>query len=685
VAGGPEAAEENPMANSLFTFLNGNDGLNRQTRYSVAGFSRISPLKGLSWDFNFNYRRRLDENRTYSNAQNAKKIRFSDNYVFSQPTALTDMTSYFYHYGNYFYTIENLLHYNITVNEDHDISALAGYQETYYYEYSNNATKKGFQAENLYVPDKVTDMQSIGGSALDRATRSFFGRVNYAYQSKYLFEANLRHDASSRYAAKYRWGTFPSASVGWRITEEEFMEHLKSVFDNLKLRVSYGSLGNTGGDDVGNYEYQATYGTANYPLNNSLQPGFYINVWPNELLSWETTKVANLGIDASLLNSRLNVTLDVYDKYTEGILYQPTIPNMAQGATAPRMNIAEVDNKGIELTVDWNDKIGNVRYSVSSNFAYNHNEVVKYKGEYEAGWVENEDGTKTWTTNLSEVSTGSNNRVLEGRPINEFYLRTVYSGDGTYFNADGTPNPNGGPKDGMIRTEKDMEWLTAMIAAKDANGKTLYTFYPNSSISKTRIWYGDLIYADNNGDGKFGDADDNLFHGISDRPKYNYGFQLAASWKGLDFSMNWAGSAGFKLYWGPTTGYNSTGLRLGLAVPTDIANDHYFYDPENPNDPRTNINAKYSRLTEGESGYQVHQTSTYYLHKGDFLKLKTLTVGYTVPQKWTRRAFIDKFRVFASGENLLNITSFPGQDPEMGVSPGYVSMRQLAVGINVTF
>ena len=237
----------------------------------------------------------------------------------------------------------------------------------------------------------------------------------------------------------------------------------------------------------------------------------------------------------------------------------------------------------------------------------------------------------------------------------------------------------------MIRTEKDMEWLKAMVNAKDENGKKQYTFFPNNDVSKTKIWYGDLIYADNNGDGKFVDANDNIFHGISDRPKYNFGMQLSAQWKGFDFSMNWAGAAGFNLYWGPTAGYNSTGLRLGLAVPAELANNHYFYDPENPSDPRTNINARYGRFIEGESAYQIHQSSTYYLYKGDFLKLKNLTIGYTIPQQISRKAHIEKFRLFATGENLLNFTSFPGQDPEMGVTPGYVSMRQLAVGVNVTF
>ena len=244
--------------------------------------------------------------------------------------------------------------------------------------------------------------------------------------------------------------------------------------------------------------------------------------------------------------------------------------------------------------------------------------------------------------------------------------------------ADGSVNPDGGPTDGMIRTPEDMAWLEAMVAAGNS-------FLPNQNIAKDGIWYGDYIYADANGDGIYGGTDDRLFMDISADPKYNFGLQLAAAWKGIDFSMNWAGAAGFNLYWAPQTGYNSPTVYQGRAIPTDIANNHYFYNPENPSDPRTNIYAKYGRLVNVQSGMQNTEASTLYLFNGNYLKLKNITLGYTLPKELTNKAYIENLRFYISCENVLNITKFPGQDPELGASPGYTSLRQFAFGINLSF
>lgn len=212
-----------------------------------------------------------------------------------------------------------------------------------------------------------------------------------------------------------------------------------------------------------------------------------------------------------------------------------------------------------------------------------------------------------------------------------------------------------------------------------------YTFMPNQTVAQDRIWYGDYVFADANGDGIYGGTDDREFMNISSDPKYNFGLQLSAAWKGFDFSMNWAGAAGFNLYWGATTGYNSPTTRVGLALGTDIAYNHYFYDPENPTDPRTNIYAKYGRLVNGESGYQNTETSTLYLYNANYLKLKNLTFGYTLPRHISEKAYMENLRVYFSCENVFNITNYPGQDPELGASPEYTSLRQFAFGVNVTF
>lgn len=674
--GFPEAPEESATANSILWFLNGQEGTDKKSRFNTTMYTKVTFLEGLTWSFNLNYKRRWDEKRNWSGI--TEKVRFSDNTLMSPATAPSEMGTSFSNYANNAYTLENILNYSKTFNKDHDFSALLGYQEYYYYEYTNSASKKGLIDQSINVPGSATEMLGIGGGSKDRATRSVFGRLNYAYKSRYLLEANLRYDASSRYHTDNRWGLFPAFAAAWRVSEEAFMEGTRDVLDNLKLRLSWGELGNTGGDDVGDYEYQSTYGIVNYSFNGLQVAGLASTNIANSVLSWESTAVANLGIDAALLDSRLTAEFDVYNKVTDGILYRPAIYLTMGNKTAPRLNIAEVSNTGVEFTLGWKDNIGEVNYSVSGNVAYNKNEVTKYKGEYEAGWIENANGERVYKTNLGNVSTGSTARVVEGHQMNEYYLLTPHIGTGNSFNTDGSVNIAGGPRDGIIRTEEDMKWVNAMIDKG-------HDFMPNKKVSKDKIWYGDYIYADNNGDGIYGNSYDNTFQETSKDPKYNFGLQMAASWKGFDISMNWAGAAGFKLYWGPSTGYNTTSTRVGLGLGTDIANDHYFYNPENPTDLRTNINAEYPRLTAGETGGQNETASTNFLFNGNYLKLKNLTFGYTLPKHITDKLLTNSVRFYVSGENLWNITSFPGQDPELGAYPEYTSVRQFAFGVNLSF
>lgn len=247
-----------------------------------------------------------------------------------------------------------------------------------------------------------------------------------------------------------------------------------------------------------------------------------------------------------------------------------------------------------------------------------------------------------------------------------------------YFNADGSVNPAGGPKGGMIRTEEDMNWVKAMMDAG-------YKFKPGNSIGKANIYYGDYIYADVNGDGVYGDSDDEEFQGRSKTPKYNFGFQASAAWNGFDISMVWAGAAGFDIYWGPTAGYNAAKTEWGNNIAQRIADDHYFYDPSNPDDPRTNINGKYPRMTYLDGNVQNNASSNRWLYNGDYIKLKNLSLGYTLPQKWVTKVAMQNARIYVSAENLLTITSFEGQDPESATGMGYAPFRSIAIGANITF
>jgi TonB-linked SusC/RagA family outer membrane protein len=671
VYGGSAADEENKQDNNLAWYLERGRGHNRISRFNTTLFSTVTFMKGLSWDFKFNYTRLFQERRTWDDGTQYKE-NFRTGKIVGSQTDLANMSVGTYNYGTRSYTIQNLIHYDRDFGA-HSISALAGYEEYKYNSDYVSTSKKGLIDYTLTVPSAASEMVSITGTDYDTATRSYFGRVNYSYLERYLFEANIRADGSSRFSKDSRWGYFPSFSAGWRISEENFMKPTRSWLDNLKIRASWGKLGNS---NIGEYLYQSTYSSRNYSLNNVITNGLAVTALANNDLKWEETAVTNFGLDATLLNNRLNMTLDLYDKKTTGILYQPSIYMTVGTKSAPYKNIAEVSNKGVEFTASWHDNIGGFNYMVSGNISYNNNKVTKYKGALETGWTTNDDGTKTYHTNIGDVSTGGTSRVIEGKIINEYYLLTPYGGNGSYYNSDGSLNINGGPKDGMIRTEEDMTWLKAMIAAG-------YKFMPDQTVSKTGIWYGDYIYADNNGDGIYGNSYDYKFQKKSNRPPVFYGFNFSVSYKNFDLSGVFSGTLGSKLYWAPQVAF-STATRWGYEISKDIADNHYFYDPDNPTDTRTNVNSKYGRLM-GESGYQNNAASTVYLYDANYLKLKNLTLGYTLPKLWASKVYAESIRLYVNAENLFTITDYPGMDPELGAGMTYMIARSFSVGANITF
>ena len=664
--GAPEGPEEDPQShNGLWdNVLNGFD---KYSQLYTEWYAQVKFLKYFTYNFDFYYQD-LRRERKVSDASIGK-------FSFSKGAYSTGADDPSTLYTRMYYTrtnrtkLNHLLNYNQSFGI-HDVSAMVGYEEETYDYRETNVSKLGLTDAAVNDLDAATTPYSTAGYGTEYAARSVFGRANYAYKSRYLLEFNLRYDGSSRFSPDYRWGVFPSFSAGWRMNEELWLKPVQWL-TNLKLRASWGKLGNNA---IGNYDWQSVYSAANYSTGQALTSGIAITSIANAALTWEETAVTNVGLDFGFFDNKLHGNIDVYNKLTTGILYTPDMYMVMGNATAPKANIAEVTNRGVELELGWRDNIGrDFSYSIKGQFSFNKNFVSKYKGKLEKGW--NKEHTE-YSTNIGDVSTGSTTRVIEGRQINEFYLPNVYNGNGSYFNADGTVNINGGPKDGMIRTENDMQWLQAMQAAG-------YTFQPYNNIAKNALWYGEYIYADANGDGVYGNSYDSEFQGTSTTPKYNFGIQASANWKDFDFSMTWGGSAGFSIYYYGKA-RNSSETTYGYAIPDAVANDHYFYDPENPSDPRTNQSSKQPRLVN-VSGAQSSASSSLHLEKGNFIKLRNLTLGYTMPKSISKKFYVERLRVYASGENLFAITGFSGMDPEMRVSMGYSTMRQYAFGINLTF
>lgn len=480
--GAPEGPEEDPQShNGLWdNVLNGFD---KYSQLYTEWYAQVKFLKYFTYNFDFYYQD-LRRERKVSDASIGK-------FSFSKGAYSTGADDPSTLYTRMYYTrtnrtkLNHLLNYNQSFGI-HDVSAMVGYEEETYDYRETNVSKLGLTDAAVNDLDAATTPYSTAGYGTEYAARSVFGRANYAYKSRYLLEFNLRYDGSSRFSPDYRWGAFPSFSAGWRMNEELWLKPVQWL-TNLKLRASWGKLGNNA---IGNYDWQSVYSAANYSTGQALTSGIAITSIANAALTWEETAVTNVGLDFGFFDNKLHGNIDVYNKLTTGILYTPDMYMVMGNATAPKANIAEVTNRGVELELGWRDNIGrDFSYSIKGQFSFNKNFVSKYKGKLEKGW--NKEHTE-YSTNIGDVSTGSTTRVIEGRQINEFYLPNVYNGNGSYFNADGTVNINGGPKDGMIRTENDMQWLQAMQAAG-------YTFQPYNNIAKNALWYGEYIYADANG------------------------------------------------------------------------------------------------------------------------------------------------------------------------------------------
>lgn len=512
----------------------------------------------------------------------------------------------------------------------HNVHAMAGYHAELYKYKTTQAYRQNFPSNSL------TDLNA-GGSAnqtnsgytRELAMLSYFGRINYYYAGKYLLEGNVRYDGSSRFARGNRWGFFPSVSAGWRISEEAFFEPIKDVVNSAKFRASWGQLGN---QDIGQ-GYYPTISTLslgyNYPLGGSVQSGAMTASAANQLLECEATTTWGVGLDVTLWN-KLNVTMDYYNKTTDGILMSVTTPvTFALGGYYD--NIGKVVNSGFELSADYRDRIGQVEITVGGNIAFNNNEIKSMGEDKEI--IYGGDGY----TYIRRV----------GEPMNSFF---GYKSEGLFQSWDEIKNWPG-------------------IEALD-NGKYAYAFNKSYTVQP-----GDIKYKDMNGDKKV-DAQDRAVLGSWD-PGVTFGFNLGAAYKGWDITAFFQGATDVKGY---------LGIEAVGSIDGDAAKPAALWlDNWNEN----NTGAKYPRLTTTLYGVSMPNTcSDFWLQDATYLRLKNLQIGYTFPKEWMSKLGIQKLRVYYSGQNILTLTDFlKGWDPEAPAGRGnyYPQTQVHSFGLNVTF
>lgn len=536
-----------------------------------------------------------------------------------------------------------------TFAKSHHLKALAGFQAE-----ANNYRNIWAQKIGITYPGKPTINTSTGidkdgkviapnvsGGHNRWSTAGFFGRVNYDFQEKYLVEANLRYDGSSRFRSDDRWGFFPSASLGWNIAREEFFQPATRIMNTLKLRASYGSLGNQNTTALyPTYTVMGT-GTSDKWLMNGVKPNI---AWAPALVSydltWEKIRTWNVGIDIGLFNNRLTGSFDYFIRNTNDMVGPSEKLPATLGIAVPPSNNTDLRTAGWELELMWKDRLQNgLNYSLRFTLADSRTKITRYSNP--SGLIDS---------------------FYEGKYCGEIWgYETI----------------------GIARTDDEMaEHVGSLV-----NGG-------QSALGQD--WQaGDIMYSDLNEDGKIDAGARTLDnHGDLKRignstPRYNVGIDLSADWKGFDFRMFWQGTLkrdyfqGSYYFWGAN---GSQGYWFSTALK---GHEDYFRNDES-SPLGVNLDSYYPRPLLNTNKNQQCQTK--YLQNAAYMRLKNLQIGYTLPRKIVQKMGVQNLRFFASGENLLTITDlvkfFDPETIESGsFAHGYAYplSRTYAFGLNITF
>jgi TonB-linked SusC/RagA family outer membrane protein len=538
--------------------------------------------------------------------------KFEQGYFFGSGKSLLDDNTRIYTIG----LVENTLNYKKDF-EKHSLDILLGQT------FQNNTTViRTGHSENLpepYYPVLSNgNNQSAGGSEFESNLASYFARVNYNFDDKYLITGTVRRDGSSRFAPQNRYGTFPSVALGWKISNEEFFNVSKSIVNQLKLRASYGQLGN---ENIGDYLYQPTvnrnilYNFNGLPVSGGLQTSIAV-----EDIKWETTTSTDIGIDGTFFNNSFDITLDYYKKTTDDVLVGVPIPASTGSInTAPTVNAGSLENSGFEIEMAYHsNKNKKFSYDISANVSTLKNKVLALGGN-------------------NEPIYGVGSKTQVGGQIGEHY-GYVY--------------------EKIFQTQDEIN---------------AHAF--QSSLTSP----GDISFKDLNNDGVI-NADDRTYLG-SATPKVTYGFNISAKYKDFDFTLFASGAAGY---------YVNSWLYRALMLTTDALNSHE--DILNRWTP-TNTNTDIPRVVEGDpNGNGRDSNRPGWLQKGDYLRLNTVSIGYTIPVKMFGGT-IKAPRIYATGQNLYTFQKYKGFNPDFnsGVfNPGYDGgsyprPRTFMLGIQLSF
>ena len=627
-------------------------------------------VKGLKFIADYTYKRR-DNVESYRSLPTANSYSNINKQLVAPEGNFTNGSVYdFYRESRYYqdgHVANAYFSYNGSFN-DHNVSATLGGNFDDYNGSTLAVTQKGGLSESLSFiglmtnEDGTNNIEKASQSISSYRTLGFFARVNYDWKGRYLVELSGRYDGSSRFPKGQRWGFFPSASAGWRISEEPFFKPLKGWWNQAKIRLSYGSLGN---QQVSNYYYWDTIktGTLSMLLNGETKSSYAQATVPVASdLTWETVITQNLGIDLGFFNNRLTATADFFIRDTKDMLTKAmTLPSV-YGSAAPKTNAADLRTKGYEITLSWKDGFK----LAGKDFTYG---VSGSLGDYKTVITKYDNPTKLLSDHY------------EGKVLGDVW---------------------GYVTDGLFATDAEAAEYAAMVDDKIPNKGVYNCAAPYNVLMAGDIKYLDLPTVDTDGDGVPDKGDgvintgDNTLANPGDRrvvgntkPRYVYSFKGDFSWMGIDFSMFWQGVG--KVSWMPSYNciyfWNTYSYHRPTFIPKNFE-EKCWSDEEGADNSNALFPRRRGRMCNSNS---TLVTSDYFIQDASYIRLKNLTIGYTLPLKTKA---VERVRFYFSGENLWYWSPMKEWtdvvDPEIATSSAYGDCsypysKTFSFGVNITF
>ena len=550
----------------------------------------------------------------------------------------------------------NTVSYNTTFNKDHSLAITAGTEAI-----DNNRMGRSMSAtrrDYIFEDDSNTWTINNGNSANQTNSGNisthytlfgYFGRAEYSYKGTYILNASIRRDASSRFAEKNRWGTFPSISAAWRVSDETFMQPFKSFIDDMKFRVGYGTTGNSNTGNQNAYNWAFPYGTGadhSYDrggTNTSLWTGYGATALGDANAKWETVRTLNIGFDITAFRQRLTINGEWYTRETADMLVQANWSAFAGSATKPRINIGSMSNKGVDFSVAWRDRTRLFNYNISANISTYRNHIKKLGS-----------ADLFYTYHIPNLTI-----TTEGQPIGMFHGYKIL---GVYKSVD----------DVLNYTTKDGQTVLPIGAPSRE------TFNPSN-------WVGRYKIQDTNGDGEITTADNTIIG--NPHPDFVGGLNASITYRNFDFSTQFYFSVGNEM------------LRQYMYYTHYGAFQAAFAKDRRDNSwhPETNPDGIYPlwALVANEGNEAANQSNSMYIEDGSYLRMRSLVLGYSLPQNIVRNVLgLERLRLYAQISNVFTLTKYSGLDPEIRSSSemnkgvdmgGYGIPRQFIFGLNISF